>query len=173
MSEKDCLIPSIISQASRQYWENCLRSLNIKFLPRQCGQENLAADVHYTIHFNQTFLCTLFFPHSCGRVACQEDNTMTESEVRGVRNQTGTWGGGGGGSVEVNGVLPDQKYYFIRSAGRAVDKTTIDGHSSRAAWHTAMHGLVPPSTISSRSPWKIQETRVSTNWTNNLDSIKV
>lgn len=57
------------------------------------GQENIT-DVHYTVHFHHPFPSTLFFPHSCGGVTCQEDNTMTESEVRGVRGQRGTtvWG---------------------------------------------------------------------------------
>lgn len=36
-----------------QYWENCWRSRSITFLPRQCVQENVAADVHNTFHFNQ------------------------------------------------------------------------------------------------------------------------
>lgn len=72
-----------------QYWENCWQSQSITFLPRQCVQENLAADVHNTFHFNQAS------SHSCGRVACQEDNTMAEREKHRVEGQTCTWVGGG------------------------------------------------------------------------------
>lgn len=54
------------------------------FLPRQCVQENLAAHVHNVFHFNHAS------SHSCGRVACQEDNTMAERE----KHRVG-WVGGG------------------------------------------------------------------------------
>lgn len=58
-------------------------------MQRQCVQENLAADVHNTFHFNQTS------SYSCGRVACQEDNTMAEREKhhRGARHVLGWLGG--------------------------------------------------------------------------------
>lgn len=123
---------------------NCRRSLNVKLLPRQCGQENLATDVHCTVHFNHPLPSTLFSPHSCGRVACQEDNTMTESEVRGVRGQRGTARGG----EEVNGVLPARSSRFIRSAGWAADKTNPETAApARRFGAQTRNGLAPLSTL--------------------------
>lgn len=44
--------------------------------------------MRYTVHFQHPLPSA--FPHSFGRAVCQEDNTMTESEVRVVRAQRGT-----------------------------------------------------------------------------------
>lgn len=119
---------------------NCRRSLNVKLLPRQCGQENLATDVHYTVHLNHPLPSTLFFPHSWGRIARQEDNTMTESEVRGVRGERGTgWGVRRSmacclpGTPALSGLQDEQR-----------TKQPETARSSRVVWRTNMHAPPPP-----------------------------
>lgn len=108
-----------------QYWENCWRSRSITFLPRQCVQENVAADVHNTFHFNQAS------SHSCGRVACQEDNTMAEREKYrvGARHVLG-WVGG----WYLWRSMVCCQLCFIKFAGWAMNKTTICKQSFYSLW---------------------------------------
>ena len=70
---------------------SCRWSLSDEGLRAQCGQENLATDVRCNVRFHHHHhpSSILVVPHSYGRVAWQEDNTMTESEVQGVEGEEG------------------------------------------------------------------------------------
>lgn len=108
---------------------NYRHSLNVKLLPRQCGTENLT-DVHYTEHFKSPFSLFLVLSPLMW-VAYQEDNTMTESEERGVREQKRTSQGWEG---QWRAACPELLLYqvFRMSSGQ----TTTDSCSRQAVWRT-------------------------------------
>lgn len=97
----------------------------------------------------------ILFPLPCSfpilMEACQEDNTMTESEVQGVRG----WPGG----EKVSGVQPSQDSIFIRSAGWATDKTTRDVRERTNMLTSTPH---TPHLLHSRTPRWWQEMKRST-----------
>lgn len=161
MTEKTHLIPSIIIHSSIQYWENCWRSLDIKFLPRQCGQENWAADVHYTIHFNQTFPCTLSLPHSCEEAHARKKTQWrkVKCEVSGARQGLG---GGGVCGGEWRAAWPQVLLYQVcRMSCRENKHTRTLKPCGLARSHAQ---ACAPLIVSSRSMRCIQDARLLTEW---------
>ena len=80
----------------------------LKWLSIQCGQNNF--NNRCALHRVLPLGSSLLGPRACGRDTCQEDNTMTESEVQGVRGQSGP----GRGGEKVNGVLPAERSLLYR-----------------------------------------------------------